>query len=58
MKKKLLEMFMRKSYKNKPKNIQYNKIIKRKGNNLYLKWKDYDNSFGSRIDKEDIFIYQ
>ena len=30
------------------------KILKRKGNKLYLKWKDYDNSFNSWIDKKDM----
>ena len=26
------------------------KVIKRKGNKLYVKWKSYDNSFNSWID--------
>ena len=30
------------------------KVIKRKGNKLYVKWKSYDNSFNSLIDKKDI----
>ena len=30
------------------------KIIKRKGNKLYVKWKGYDNSFNSWFDKKDI----
>ena len=30
------------------------KRIKRKGNKLYLKWKDSNNSFNSWIDKKDI----
>ena len=30
------------------------KVIKRKGNKSYLKWKGYDNSFNSWIDKKDI----
>ena len=30
------------------------KILKRKGNKLCLKWKDYDNSFNSWIDKKDM----
>ena len=29
------------------------KIIKRKGDKLYVKQKGYDNSFNSQIDKED-----
>ena len=31
------------------------KIIKRKGNKLNVKWKGYNNSFNSWIDKKDIF---
>ena len=30
------------------------KVIKRKGDKLYVKWKVYDNSFNSCIDKKDI----
>ena len=30
------------------------KVIKRKGDELYFKWKEYDNSFNSWIDKEYI----
>ena len=30
------------------------KIIKRKGNKLYVKWKGYDNSFNSWMNKKDI----
>ena len=30
------------------------KVIKRKRNKLYFKWKGYDNSFNSWIDKRDI----
>ena len=30
------------------------KVIKKKGDKLYVKWKDYDNSFNSWIDKKDI----
>ena len=29
-------------------------IIKKKGNKLYVKWKGYNNSFNSWIDKKDI----
>ena len=28
------------------------KVIKRKGNKLYVKWKGYDSSFNSWIDKK------
>ena len=30
------------------------KVIKRKGDKLYVKWKGYDSSFNSWIDKKDI----
>ena len=30
------------------------KVIKRKGNKLYVKWKGYDNSSNSWIDKNDV----
>ena len=30
------------------------KVIKRKGDNIYVKWKGYDNSFNSWIDKKDL----
>ena len=30
------------------------KIIKRKGDKIYAKWKGYDNSFNSWIDKKDL----
>ena len=30
------------------------KVIKRKGNKLFAKWKGYDNSFNSWIDKKDV----
>ena len=29
------------------------KVIKKKGDKLYVKWKRYDNSFNSWIDKKD-----
>ena len=36
------------------KNFIIEKIIKRKGNKLYVKMTGYDNSFNSWIDKKDI----
>ena len=30
------------------------KVIETKGNKLFVKWKEYDNSFNSWIDKKDI----
>ena len=34
--------------------IRIEKVIKRKGDNLYVKWKGYDSSFNSWIDKKDL----
>ena len=36
------------------KKIRIEKVIKRKGNKLYVKCKDYDSSFNSWIDKKDV----
>ena len=30
------------------------KVIKKKGDELYVRWEGYDNSFNSCIDKKDI----
>ena len=30
------------------------KVLKKKGDKLYVKWKGYDNSFNSCIDKKDL----
>ena len=34
--------------------LKVEKVINRKGDKLYVKWKGYDNSFNSWIDKKDI----
>ena len=34
--------------------FRFKKVIKKKGNKLYVKWKGYDNSFNSCIDKIDL----
>ena len=34
------------------KQFRIEKLIKRKGDKLYVKWKGYDNSFNSWIDKK------
>ena len=33
---------------------EFRTVIKRKGNKSYVKWKGYDNSFNSWIDKKDL----
>ena len=53
MVKKLLVPFM-KMYCKRLSKIQIEKVIKKKGDKLYVKWRGYDNSFNSCIDKKDI----
>ena len=36
------------------KEFRIEKVIKKKGNKLSVKWKGYDNSFNSWIDKSDL----
>ena len=36
--------------------LRVEKVIKRKGDKLYVKWKGYNNSFNSSIDKKDFAI--
>ena len=36
------------------KEFRIEKVLKKKGDKLYVKWKGYDNSFNSWIDKKDI----
>ena len=40
--------------KTNQKEFRIGKVIKRKGNKLYVKWKGYYNSFNSWIDKKDL----
>ena len=40
--------------KTNQEDFRIEKVIKKKGNTLYVKWKGYDNSFNSWIDKKDI----
>ena len=40
--------------KTNQKEFRVEKVIKRKGDKLYVKWKGYDSSFNSWIDKKDI----
>ena len=40
--------------KSNQKEFRIEKVIKRKGDKLYVKWKGYNNSFSSWIEKKDI----
>ena len=52
--KKLLEDFTKTNYKKQnKKEYRIEKVIKRKSNKLYVKWKGYNNSFNSWIDKKN-----
>ena len=53
------EEIVRKCYENEWQKtnqirLRIDKVIKRKGDQLYFKWKGYHNSFNSWIDKKDI----
>ena len=50
-----LEHFMKKELqKTDQEKLRIEKLIKKKGNKLYVKWKGYNNSFNSWIDKKDL----
>ena len=52
---KLLERFTKKNYtKTNQKEPKVEKVIKRRSNQLYVKWKDYNSFFNVWIDKKDI----
>ena len=40
--------------KTNQKELRIEKVIKKKENKIFVKWKGYDNSFNSWIDKKDI----
>ena len=40
--------------KTNQKEFRIEKVLKRKGDKLYVKWKGFDNSFNSWINKKDI----
>ena len=46
--------FEKELQKTNQKEFRVKKVIKRKGDKLYVKWKGYDSSFNSWIDKKDI----
>ena len=55
--KKLFEGFAKQNYKKtNQKEFRVAKVIERKGDQLYVKWKDYDSSFSSWIDKKDMMV--
>ena len=51
----MLERFTKKiAKKANQKELRIEKVIKRKGDKLYVKWKGYNNLFNSWIGKKDI----
>ena len=42
--------------KTNQREFRVEKVIKRKGDKLHVKWKDYNSSFKSWIDKKNIVI--
>ena len=52
MVKKLLGSFRKKNFKKSQREFRVEKVINRKGDKIYIKWKSYDNSFSSWIDKK------
>ena len=55
--KKLSELFCEKQLeKTNQKELRIEKIIKREGDKQFVKWKGYDNSFNSSINKKYIVL--
>ena len=52
---KIIGIFYEKELqKTNQKEFRMEKVLKRKGDKLYFKWKGYSNSFDSWIDKKDL----
>ena len=52
---KIVGTFCKKEFqRTNQKEFRVEKVIKRKGNKLYVEWKGYDNSFNSWIDRKGI----
>ena len=50
----IIVIFKKKNRKNKSNRVE--KVIKRKGDELYFKWKSYDYSFNSCVNKKYCYI--
>ena len=46
--------FEKELQKTSQKEFRIKKVIRRKGDKFYVKWKGYDNRFNSWIDKKDL----
>ena len=47
-------VYEKEQQKTNQKEFRIEKVIKRKDDKLYVKWKGYDSSFNSWIDKKDL----
>ena len=47
-------LYQKELQKTNQKKFRIEKVIKKKGDKLYVQWKGYDNSFNSWLDKKDI----
>ena len=54
MVKRLLVRFEKQLQATNQQDLRVEKVIERKYDKLYVKWKGYNNSFNSWIDKKDI----
>ena len=50
----IVTLYEKELQKTNQQEFRIEKVIKRKGDKLYVKWKGYDNSFNSWIDKKDL----
>ena len=47
-------LYVKELQKTNQQELRIEKVIKKKGDKLYVKWKGYDSSFNSWIDKNDL----
>ena len=47
-------LYQKELQKTNQKEFRIEKVIKKKGDKLYVQWKGYDNSFNSWLDKKGI----
>ena len=50
----IISFYEKELQKTNQKKFRIEKVLKRKGDKLYIKWKGYDNSFNSWINKKGI----
>ena len=50
----IVSFYEKELQKTSQEKFRMEKVLKRKGDKLYVKWKGYDNRFNSWIDKKDL----